>query len=269
MRASAFARAINRVLDPVVQLARRHLHGRHRRSGGRARRQDGEGTWSRRPREHPRRQVRAPGSGLPRADGASVLLRGPALAAGLGRGHRQVPSAGPYYVKEYRAGEGIVIRRNRFYGGERNVHLNGFDVNLRGGSPVELLRSIDRGDADWGCMAAGVFTGPGLDLEAKYGLNRSRFHIRPGLTLRMLAFNSSRPLFRNNPRLRRAVNFALDRLALVATSYGPVASTATDQHLPHGVPGFRDAHIYPCGATSLARGSSRAATCEPARPCST
>jgi ABC-type transport system substrate-binding protein len=78
----------------------------------------------------------------------------------------------------------------------------------------------------------------------------------------MLAFNSSRPLFRNNPRLRQAVNFALDRRALVAQSYGRDVLTATDQHLPHVVPGFRDANVYPLEgnldrARELARGHLR------------
>ena len=58
-------------------------------------------------------------------------------------------------------------------------------------------------------MVAGqFFADPTLDLPAKYGVNRSEFFVKPGLTLRMLAFNSSRPLFRNNPRLRRAINYA-------------------------------------------------------------
>jgi peptide/nickel transport system substrate-binding protein len=155
-------------------------------------------------------------------------------------------SAGPYYVSEYRESERIEIRRNPFYGGQRKVHLDGFSVNLRGGGPVDLLRSIDRGEADWGHMISGVFLDRTLDLVGRYGVNRStRFFIRPGLGLRLLAFNSSRPLFRNNPKLRRAVNFALDRQALVATSGGPLVARATDQHLPPGMPGFRDAHIYP------------------------
>lgn len=184
----------------------------------------------------------------------------PVSREGLGR----FPSAGPYYVKEYREGEGVVIRRNRFYGGERKVTLDGFDVNLRGGNPVELLRSVERGDADWGFMFAGVFSAAGLDFEAKYGLNKQRYWVWPGLTLRMLALNSSRPLFRDNPRLRRAVNLALDRHALVASSYGPVLSRATDQLLPYGVPGFRDASVYPLGgdlerARELARGQLRGA----------
>jgi ABC-type oligopeptide transport system substrate-binding subunit len=156
-------------------------------------------------------------------------------------------SAGPYYVTEYRKGDRIEIRRNPFYGGKRRVHLNGFDVNLNGGNPVELLRSIDRGDADWGHMLAGIYFGvPGLDFVKKYGLNKSQFWMKPGLTLRVLAFNSARPLFRKNPQLRRAVNFALDRQALLADGIGGAgAAKLTDQHLPRSVPGFRDASIYP------------------------
>jgi ABC-type transport system substrate-binding protein len=39
----------------------------------------------------------------------------------------------------------------------------------------------------------------------------------------------------------------------VAESYGPVVSPATDQLLPPGVPGFRDADIYPLGGANLAK----------------
>jgi peptide/nickel transport system substrate-binding protein len=165
----------------------------------------------------------------------------PTSLDGIGKLH----SAGPYYVTEYRDGERVVIRRNPYYGGRRKVHLDGFNVNLRGGGPVDLLRSIDRGEADWGHMISGIFMDRTLDLVGKYGINRSRFFIRPGLSLRVLAFNSSRPLFKNNPSLRRAINFALDRQELVATSGGPVVASVTDQYLPRGIPGFRDVAIYP------------------------
>ncbi|MGH3079057.1 MAG: ABC transporter substrate-binding protein, partial [Gaiellaceae bacterium] len=176
-------------------------------------------------------------------------------------------SAGPFHVTEYRKGDRIEIRRNPYYGGKRKVHLDGFDVNLNAGNRFELLRSIDRGDADWGYMPAGIFfTVPGLDFEKKYGLNKSRFWLKPGLTLRVLAFNSARPLFRNNPQLRRAVNFALDRQTLLADGIGGTrAAKLTDQHLPHGVPGFRDEDIYPFEgdlerARQLARGHLRGRT---------
>jgi peptide/nickel transport system substrate-binding protein len=262
VRASAFARAIDRVLQPVVQspgaIFMRDIVGADDVLSGRAKTARGvvaRGNTLVVRFNHPTPNFVARTT-LPFFCAVPPWL--PVSAEGLGA----FPSAGPYYVKEYRANEGIQIRRNRFYGGERKVHLDGFDVNLRGGSPVELLKSIERGDADWGHMFGGVFATPGLDFEAKYGRNRSRFWVQPGLTLRMLAFNSARPLFRNNPRLRRAVNLALDRRALVESSYGPVLSRATDQLLPPGVPGFRDADVYPlegelARAQKLARGHLR------------
>jgi len=172
------------------------------------------------------------------------------------------PSAGPYYVQEYRPMERIKIRRNPYYGGDRKIHLEGFDLDLQGGNLVELLRRIDRGDFDWGPVPGGIFATPGLDFEAKYGRNKSRYWVRPGLTPRLFVFNSSRALFRSNPRLRQAVNFALDRRSLVASSYGPVLNTPTDRLVPHSVPGFGDANVYPFEgdlerARKLARGQLR------------
>ena len=89
-------------------------------------------------------------------------------------GAKVIPSAGPYYVTEYRDGERVVIRRNPYYGGRRKVHLDGFNVNLRGGGPVDLLRSIDRGEVDWGHMISGIFMDRTLDLVGKYGISRPR-----------------------------------------------------------------------------------------------
>ena len=184
----------------------------------------------------------------------------PSSAEGIGA----FPSAGPYYVQDYRPGERVVIRQNPFYGGTRARHLDGFDVDLQGGSPADMIRRVDRDEADWGPALGAVFMDPALGLEAKYGINKAEFFVRPGLTLRMFALNASRPLFRNNPKLRRAVNFALDRTALLATAGGPVAASPTDQYLPPAVPGFKDANIYPARANltkarSLAHGNLRSA----------
>ena len=60
------------------------------------------------------------------------------------------PGAGPYYVAEYRAGQRVVIRRNRFYRGTRPHHVDGFDVDLTVGSPQAVVDRIERGEADWG-----------------------------------------------------------------------------------------------------------------------
>ena len=162
------------------------------------------------------------------------------------------PAAGPYQVVEYRRGERVVLRRNPFYGGRRPHHVAGFDVDLRAPSPQDVLRRVDRGEADWGHTLAAIYFDPALGLVDKYGINRSRLFLRPGLTLRVLAFNSSRPLFRDNPSLRKAVNLALNRRALVSTG-GPLVSRPTDQYLPFIMPGFKDADVYPLERPNLQR----------------
>jgi ABC-type transport system substrate-binding protein len=262
VRASAFAHAINRVLHPAVKSPgvyfMRDIVGADDVLAGRA--DEAQGVVARGNTLVVRFERPAPNflarTTLPFFCAVPPWL--PVSAEGID----DIPSAGPYVVQDFRPKETITIRRNRLYGGERSVHLDGFDVNLRGGNPVELLRGIERGDADWGLMPAGVYMTPGLDFEAKYGRNKTRFWMLPGLTVRMLLFNPSRPLFRNNPRLRQAVNFAFDRRAQVAASYGPVVSTATEQLIPPAVPGFRDADVYPLKgnldrAKQLARGHLR------------
>jgi peptide/nickel transport system substrate-binding protein len=167
-------------------------------------------------------------------------------------GRGSFPAAGPYWVTEYRRGERVELRRNPHYGGRRPHHVAGFDVDLRVASPQEVLRRVERGEADWGHTLAGIYFDPSLDLVERYGINRSQLHLRPGLTLRMLAFNSARPLFRNNARLRRAVNFALNRRALVGTG-GTYVSRPSDQYLPAIIPGFKDADVYPRERPDLQR----------------
>ena len=157
------------------------------------------------------------------------------------------------------------MRRNPYYGGTRKVHLDGFEVDLRGGTPQEMIRRVDRSEADWGhTVAAPFFTDPTLDLVAKYGVNKSQFFVKPGLTLRMLAFNASRDLFHNNPKLRQAVNFALDRQALLARAV--VRSQAADRSVPPARhPGVQGRRRLPARrpnlamAKALARGTSRSA----------
>jgi peptide/nickel transport system substrate-binding protein len=169
------------------------------------------------------------------------------------------PAAGPYYVAEYLPGASILLKRNRFYRGRRPHHVDSFVVDLRSATSEEVLDRIEQGRADWG--NTGLVEAPRL--AAKYGINRSRFFLKTGLTSRGLAFNTSRGVFHNNPRLRRAVNFAVDRSALRRAIGGPLTASLTDQYLPPGIPGYRDAHIYPLPrpdprkARALARGHTR------------
>ena len=67
-------------------------------------------------------------------------------------------------------------------------------------------------------------------IAAEYGVNKSRFFVAPGYQTLCLALNTARPLFANNPQLRRAVNYAIDRHALVA-AFGAFVGTA-DRSVP-------------------------------------
>jgi peptide/nickel transport system substrate-binding protein len=164
------------------------------------------------------------------------------------------PAAGPYYVASYRPGDEAVIRRNRFYAGRRPHHVDGYTADLRAASFDEVLDRIEAGEADWGWALPEEYFDPARRLAAKYGVNKARFFVRHGWTTHGFVLNTSRPLFRNNPELRQAVNFAVDRAALRRASGSELQSELTDQYLPAGFPGYRDAHVYPLQRPDLRRG---------------
>ena len=252
VRASAFARAINRVLapemnSPGLQLVR-DIVGAGKVVTGKA--STASGVVARGNTLVVR--LTRPAPDFPSRTASTFFCAVPPTLPLDPEGRAAFPAAGPYYVVEYRRGERIVLRRNRFYGGTRPHHVDGFDVDLRAASPQEVLRNVDRGDADWGHTLSGIYFDSSLGLVDKYGLNRSQLFLRPGLTLRVLAFNSARPLFRDNARLRKAVNFALDRRQLVLVG-GPLVSRPTDQYLPPSLPGFKDADVYPLERSDLER----------------
>lgn len=181
-------------------------------------------------------------------------------------GVHRFAGSGPYFISEYVPKQRIVLERNRFYGGTRPHHVDRYVVDLREKTPQDVFRQIERGQADWGWVSPPfVYFDPTYGLIRKYGVNRSQFFIKPGLALRGYYLNVSRPLFHDNLQLRRAVNFAVDRPAIVSRGglFSPLAGQPTDQYLPPSMPGFRDARIYPLDgpelgkARALARGHLR------------
>jgi peptide/nickel transport system substrate-binding protein len=160
-----------------------------------------------------------------------------------------IPGAGPYYVAEHVPGRHVVLLRNPFYRGSRPHRVDRIDVDLTGDAPTVLER-VDSGELDYGWLPTAEFAARAAGFRRKYGLNGARFFAVPASFLRFFALNTSRPLFRNNAELRQAVNFAIDRPALLRER-GPLAGFLTDQYLPPGLPGFRDERIYPLHAPKL------------------
>lgn len=167
-----------------------------------------------------------------------------------------LPGAGPYYYSKFVPNRLIVIKRNRFYHGNRPHHVAQFTVQVA----ADPIADIERGKADYGDAP-----GPEQldDLARRYGVNKKQFFLIGGTAVRLIMLNTVRPLFRNNAPLRRAVNFAIDRPALLAARGGRYAGKVTDHYLPPDMAGVRHMHFYPLKgpnvrkAKALARGHLR------------
>lgn len=175
-----------------------------------------------------------------------------------------LPSAGPYYVLAYEPGRRARLVRNPHWNRKAFTSrpANAEEIEYLGRAPDEAVAAVSRGDADIATFSGGEQLAPDLvrDLKRRYGVNRERFFVRPRLARVGLVFNFQRPLFRNDAKLRRAVNLALDRTQLAA-AHGPLAGMPTDQLLLPGRAGFHDWALYPrrgnIAAAKRAAGSFR------------
>jgi peptide/nickel transport system substrate-binding protein len=160
-------------------------------------------------------------------------------------------AAGPFYIAEFTPGRKVTLLRNRFYRGDRRPRMTRFDIDLTLDAPT-IIERVERGELDYAAVRNDLYAPRARELLARYGINRSRFFAAPSNNLRTFVLNTSRPLFRNNVELRQAVNFAVDRRALLYER-GPLAGVLTDQFLMPGTPGFRRASIYPLRAPNVAK----------------
>jgi ABC-type transport system substrate-binding protein len=166
-------------------------------------------------------------------------------------------SAGPYYLKELVPGRSATVARNPYW---RRALLprrpaNVDQIVFTYGNSLDAIRArLEGNETDLGPVAGSSAD----ELYRTYGLNQSRFFVRKALNVWLLGFNHDSPLFAGNERLRRAINFAIDRPHL-ARQFGFLAGARTDQLLPPAVPGFADAKIYPLQGADVAKARALAA----------
>ncbi len=168
-----------------------------------------------------------------------------------------LPSAGPFMIADYRRGRSLVLKRNPFYSGPRRPRVSAIDYQFGAfGSQIRL--ELEEGSADYGEISPAAFQA----LTSKLRVDRRHLFVVQQPVVAYLALNTQRPLFRNNPDLRRAINYALDRPDL-ARLFGQGGATPADEYLPPGFPGYEANHVYPVGkpdlttARRLARGHLR------------
>lgn len=163
-----------------------------------------------------------------------------------------VPSTGPYYIKEWTKKRSAVIARNPNYKGTRTANVDQI-VYTFGVAPAAGRLRLESNETDLGVVPATA----AAELVQKYGLNKGRFFIRKNLVFWYLAFNHDQPLFKNNDKLKQAMNHAVDRPAMVR-QHGFLGGGRTDQILPVGMPGFKDWNIYSLKGANPARGKQLA-----------
>jgi peptide/nickel transport system substrate-binding protein len=171
----------------------------------------------------------------------AVPLGTPIDPEGLSR----IPSAGPYYITANVAGEEVVLRRNPNYAGSRPRRPDEVRLTVGVGQRRTLAR-VEAGTVDYTPILSD--SRAARRLRARYGTGeagRRRYIVKPLLELDQLYLNTSRPPF-SSARLRRAVNYALDRRAIARQGmFNELPAQPTDQYLPPTMPGYRTAKIYP------------------------
>jgi peptide/nickel transport system substrate-binding protein len=159
--------------------------------------------------------------------------------------------SGPYYISAFTPESVIVLRRNRYYQGTRPHHPDQVVVNI-GGDLNSDIAAVESGQADVLMVEIPSELRPGL--AQLYGVNQGQLIRVEGDHEAVLVLNTSGALFKDNVPLRQAVNFALDRAGIIAQiDGGQISDVATDQIMPHQIPGWTDYNLYPLAGPDLAR----------------
>ena len=147
-------------------------------------------------------------------------------------GINQYASCGPYYFSSRTPGRSITLKRNPYYKGGRAANADTIQVNV-GNDVAVQYQNVEQGTTDY--ASTGIPPTEWKNVVQKYGLNKKdgRVQVRPLLDVRYVAMNHARPLFKDNPGLAKAVNWAVDRQAFSAQG-GYLYGKRTGQILPPG-----------------------------------
>ena len=158
------------------------------------------------------------------------------------------PSAGPYYIAASTPNRSLLLLRNPNYRGDRPRRPRRIEVVIGPAHPA--AEEVEKSQVDY--AIDGVPADQSARLERLYGAGsaaarhgRQRYFVNRELETDIVELNTARPLFAS-ARMRRAVNYAVDRRSL-ANDGGAFYAHAkvTQMYIPPGVPGFRDEDIYP------------------------
>ncbi len=153
-------------------------------------------------------------------------------------GTKPIPTTGAYYFASYNPNKQLVMKRNPYFKEwSKDAMPDGFpdQITQSYGLTVEAqITAIENGQADW------TLESPPADRLNEMGTKyASQTHVET-LTAFWYAPMNTRLAPFNNLKARQAVNYAIDRNALVKIFGGPKLATPSCQVLPPGFPGHVD-----------------------------
>jgi peptide/nickel transport system substrate-binding protein len=162
----------------------------------------------------------------------------PASSPSSDAGTKPIPSTGAYYFASYNPNKQLVMKRNPYFKEwSKDAMPDGYpdQITQSYGLTVEAqITAIENGQADW------TLESPPADRLNEIGTKyASQAHIET-LTAFWYAPMNTRLAPFNNLKARQAVNYAIDRNALVGIFGGPKLATPSCQVLPPGFPGHVD-----------------------------
>jgi peptide/nickel transport system substrate-binding protein len=172
---------------------------------------------------------------------ASIL---PADSPAHDAGTNPIPGTGPYYFSSYAPSSALVMKRNPYFKvwsaqAEPAGYPNEIEETFGLSAEAEVT-AIENGQADW------MYDAPPPDrlteLSTKYA---DQVHINTLTAYWYLAMNTNLPPF-NNLQARQAINWAIDRSAVIRLYGGPQLATPACTLLPPGIPG----HLNFCDYTA-------------------
>jgi peptide/nickel transport system substrate-binding protein len=173
---------------------------------------------------------------------ASIL---PASTPGKDQGTTPIPGTGAYYFAAYNPNSALTLKRNPYFKEwSRAAQPQGYpdEITQTFGLTVEdEVTAVENGQADW------LFDPPPADRLGEIGTKyASQAHVNTLTAMFYAPMNVNIPPF-NNLEAREAVNWAIDRSAMVKIYGGSNLASPACTFLPPGFPGHVDFCDYTAG----------------------
>jgi peptide/nickel transport system substrate-binding protein len=170
------------------------------------------------------------------------------------------PATGPYAITDVKPGRSWEYERNPAWDANGEAmpdfpdgHVDKIELEVRS-NPITQVDEVEKGKVDWMKNPPP----PERYAEVRDRYEGTQFREEPTISIYYFWMNTQAPPF-DDPRVRRAVNYAVDPEALERIFAGTLK--ATQQVLPPLMPGYRKFELYP---HNLAKAKKLIAEADPA-----